>query len=102
MTAMEAVVAEQKRLMKRYVVNRFTPRYINLCAITDHASPISTQVWVESQDDLYEAEKVLVKWATPEQERWHGRIVRAAMFDPLTKQIRHFVREFAMLREVNN
>jgi hypothetical protein len=74
-----------------YLANRFRPRYINLAAFTDTASTISAQCWVQSTSDLQEAEHRLLKWASPSEEKWHGRVVRAIMFDTHTKELRHFV-----------
>lgn len=80
---------------------RFRARYVNIAAITDDGRTISTQVWCASQQDIYEAEKVIVKWCLPDQEKWHGKIIFASMFDTRDKDLRTFARYGTMLKEVD-
>jgi hypothetical protein len=81
-------------------VVRFIPRYINMSAITDTATTISTQMWCKSQDDIYFAEHTLNKWITKDEEKWHGKVIFASMFDCCTKQLRTFKRDGNMLKEI--
>jgi hypothetical protein len=83
-------------------VERFHPRYINLSAITDRSSTISSQCWVNSWEDIEDAERILRKWATPAEEKWHnGRVIFGAMFDTHTHVLRTFERENDGLVEVS-
>jgi hypothetical protein len=61
---------------------RFHQRYINLAAITTDGRTISSQAWVKDQQDVYDAEAVLVRWCLPAEEKWHGTILVAVMHDP--------------------
>jgi hypothetical protein len=79
---------------------RFHPRYMNITAITTEARPVSTQVWIETEADLHEADRVLTKWCSPLDEKWHGRIVLASVFDTFTKVQRNFIRDGAVLRGI--
>jgi hypothetical protein len=73
------------------LAQRFESRFINIAATTIDGRAISTQVWAESQDEADNAaERILVKWCTPDQERWHGKLVLATIFDMKTKQTRCF------------
>ena len=101
-TAREAqeIVDGYNTLARQPSKERFHPRFINLAAITDTAGTISTQCWCTSQDDIYDAERVLVKWCTPSEEKWHGKIIHATMFDHDTKELRQFTRDAGILKEV--
>jgi hypothetical protein len=81
-------------------IARFMPRYVNMSAITDTATTISSQMWCSSQQDIYDAERTLIKWISKDEERWHGKVVFASMFDTCTKQLRTFKRDGDMLKEV--
>jgi hypothetical protein len=80
----------------------FTPRYINIAAITETAGPVSTQCWCASQDDLAEADQVLLaKWITPSEEKWHGKIVAGSIYDLHTHVLRNYVRQDGKLVELS-
>lgn len=57
------------------------PRYFNVAAITTDGRTISTQVWTAN---TAEADAVLAKWLTPEQEHWHGQIAIGSIHDMLS------------------
>jgi hypothetical protein len=100
----ESVDATIARLQKIETVNsitgagreailaqRFESRFINIAATTIDGRAISTHVWAESQDESDNAaERILVKWCTPDQGRWHGKLALATIFDMKTKQTRCF------------
>jgi hypothetical protein len=71
---------------------RFHGRYINLAALTDDARTVSCQVWCNNQEQVDGAFDKLQSWATPAEEKWHGRIITATAFDGHTKELRTFVR----------
>jgi hypothetical protein len=70
----------------------FRSRYINIAALTDSGGTISIQCWCSSSEDIYDAERKMNSWLLPDNERWHGKIMHATMFDTQTKELRHFVR----------
>jgi hypothetical protein len=72
--------------------NMFKGRYINLVALTDDARSVSCQVWCNNQEQVDGALAKLQSWCTPDEEKWHGRIVTAMSFDGHTKESRTFVR----------
>lgn len=91
---------ERRRTPVPAVPVKFPPRYMNLAAVTDTASTVTTQVWCTSEADIKEAMRILAKWCTPADEKWHGRIVLASAFDHYTKVQRNFIRDGAALRGI--
>lgn len=62
--------------------NFFQSRYFNIAALTDNGSTISTQIWVDSEQAIAEAEKTLLKWATPAEEKWsNGKVIYGVIKD---------------------
>ncbi len=94
------MTAKNKAVTGESNASRFQSRFINLAAVTDDSSTISQQIWCESQTDIYEAEKIMLRWTSPDKERFNGRVIFATMFDMNSKELRKFNREGAMLKEV--
>jgi hypothetical protein len=78
----------------------FHARYINMAAITVDGRTISAQQWCSSMEDIYEAEDRLCNWATPKEEKWHGKLLRAVLYDTYQKTTREYKRVEAGLKEV--
>jgi hypothetical protein len=71
-------------------INQCRDRYYNIAAITTQGSTISTQVWANNFND---AERVLLKWIEPDQERWNtGRVAFASIYDTLLKDVTYYQR----------
>lgn len=69
--------------------SRENERYFNIAAITVDGRTITSQVWTRYPDEVL---SVLLKWCSPEQERFYGEILNCVMFDSASKTLRQFVR----------
>lgn len=81
---------------------RFHPRWVNAAAITVDSRTISTQFWCKDQQDIYDAERAVLLWATENGEQLHGRILCATMYDMHTKELRRFENTQSGLKEVRS
>jgi len=90
MTTRKKAATGESAASREYYKTHFYPRWINIAAITVDARTISTQVWVTDQQGVYDAERILTKWTTPDETRFHGKIMLMSMHDMHTKKTRAF------------
>ena len=65
----------------------YRARYVNVTLINSEGSPIHFQQWCADEDDVSAVETRICNFTKPDEENWHGVIIRVFIFDTFTKQL---------------